>query len=80
MGLARIIEPIEAVQRGDLVALGQCRVVEDRVYQRFDGPLESDNGLSDVNQFGRPFAYDRNTQQPARFRVKQYLHQPGSVV
>jgi hypothetical protein len=62
MGLARIIDPVKSVQRGDLVAFGQCRVIEDRVYQGVDRALESQDGLSDVNEFGCTFANDMNTQ------------------
>ena len=60
--LAGIIEPVETVQRGDLVALGQCRVIENRVYQRVDRSLKTYNGLSDVNEFCCAFANDMNTQ------------------
>ena len=78
--LAGVIDSVESVQRGDLVAFGQSRVIEDGVYQGVDRALESYDGLSDVNEFGCAFANDMNTQQLARFPVKQDLQEPGSVV
>ena len=80
MGLPGIVEPVKAVQRCYLVALGQCRVVKNRVYKGVDRALETYNGLSDVNEFGCPFTNDMNPQQLVRFSVKQQLQEPGSVV
>jgi hypothetical protein len=80
MGLAGIVDSVKAVQGGDLVAFGQGRVIEDSVYQGVDRALESYNGLSDVNEFGRPFSNNMNTQELARFPIKQNLQQPGGVV
>jgi len=77
---ARIIKPVKAVQGGDFVALGQCRVVKNRVYKGVDRALETYDGLSDVNEFGRPFSNNMNTQELARFPMKQNLQEPGSVV
>src|SRR5262245_2726193 len=51
-------QPVDPIERGGLVALGQCGIVEDRVDEVVDRAAECQDGLADVDQFAGALADD----------------------
>jgi len=61
------IEPIPRIERRHLVRPGKRRVVEDRVDEVIDRPLEAHHRLSDVNDLGCVSPEDMDAQDRAVF-------------
>src|SRR5438067_11202076 len=49
-------QPVRRIERGDLVRLGEGRVVEDRLDQVVDRAAEAHHRLADVDELRRPGA------------------------
>ena len=64
------------VEGGDLVGLGQRRVVEDGVDQVVDGAAAAHHGLADVDEFGGAGAEDVHAEQLAVSGVTSSLSMP----
>src|SRR4051812_8786980 len=64
---------IRGVQRGNLVALGQRRIVEDRREEIVETTAERDHRLADVQQLRRARADDVHAQQAAILAMKEHL-------
>src|SRR5579859_6783047 len=75
----RLTEPgdlahlVHGVQGGDLVRLGQGRVVEHRVDQVVDGAAAAHDGLADVDELGGPGAEHVHAEQPVVIQADQEL-------
>src|SRR5262249_41514460 len=66
----QLVEPVEG---RDLVALGERRVVEDRVDEVLDGALVGHDGLADVDQFRRAGPDRMDAQERVALLVDQEL-------
>jgi hypothetical protein len=66
-------EPVHPVKRRDLVAFGQCRVVEHGFDEVVDLAAERQYRLADVDQLARTFADDVNAEQLAGLGVEYQL-------
>ena len=71
--LAHERQLVRGVERGDLVALGERRVVEDSRQEIVEPPAERDYGLADVNELGGPAADAVAAEQPAAVAVEEHL-------
>src|SRR5262249_61806424 len=67
------------VERRDLVALGQRRVVEHRPEEVIDPPAETQHRLPDVDQLGRARADRVNAEQPPVLTMEEHLEEPAVV-
>src|SRR5262245_5118508 len=65
---------VVCVERGDLVALGQRRIVEGVLDEIVDGDAKVEHRLADVNELGRAFADDMRTEKLAVREREQELH------
>lgn len=72
-------EMIESVERGRAVALGEGGVIEDILHEKVDSALIGQDGLADVNQFGRPWTDNMDTQQLPCVTMKHELEQSFKV-
>src|ERR1044072_3322828 len=72
-------ELVDAVEGGSLVALGERRVVEDRVDEVVNRALQDHHGLADVQNLGRALADDVDAEDFARLAVENNL-QPARRV
>src|SRR5580700_1853757 len=70
---------IQAVERGRFVAFRQGRVIEHRVHEIVHRPLEGQNRLADVHQFGRPFSYDMHAEDLLSLAMENQLEPPRGV-
>src|SRR5262249_27382722 len=69
---------VHSVERGDLVGLGQGRVVEDGVDQVVDGAAAAHDRLPDVDQLGGAGAEHVDAEQPVvGQRNKELQHAVG---
>jgi hydrophobe/amphiphile efflux-1 (HAE1) family protein len=65
------------IKSGNLVGFGKCRVVEGVLDEIFDGALQVQHGLADVNEFGRTFADDMDAEQTPGLQREDQLQKPG---
>ena len=72
-------ELVETVERRRLVALGERRIVENRVDEVVDRGAQREHGLADVNQLRGPFTDDVNAEQGPGLAVEDDL-QPARRV
>ena len=73
------VEAADAVEGGDLVALGEGGVVEDGVDEVLDGAAEGHDGLADVDEFCGAFADDVDAEDLAGVAVEDELEAAGGV-
>lgn len=64
-----VSETIESVERGRAVTLCEGGVIEDVVHEKVDRALIGHDGLSDVNQFGRPRPAWQAASRPCSMEV-----------
>src|SRR5262249_60987067 len=64
---------------GNLIALGQCGVIEDGLEKVVQSPAQTEHGLSPMNEFGGAPADTMTTQQPSAFTAKKNFEHPSSV-
>src|SRR6266542_2561023 len=76
---ASVAELVGGVERGDLVALGERRVVEDRLQEVVDPAPQPEHRLPDVDQLRRAGADGVDAQEPPILPVKEHLEQAGVV-
>src|SRR6266540_898674 len=76
---ATLAQPVDAIERSRLVTFSQRRVVEHGVDEVINRAAERQDGLPDVNQLAGALADDMNTQERARFGVKDQFQQAGAV-
>src|ERR1043166_6401294 len=77
--LSETRELVDAVEGGGLVALGERRVVEDRVDEVVNRALQGHHGLADVQNLGRALADDVDAEYLARLAVEDDLQASGGV-
>src|SRR5262245_5357515 len=58
---------------GNLVALGQCGIIEYGLEKGVQPAAETEHGLSHMNEFGGAAADTMTTQQPSVFTVKKHF-------
>src|SRR5262245_17920560 len=58
---------------GNLIALGQCRVIEYGLEKIVESAAQREHGLSNMNKFGGAAADAMTTQQPSVFTVKKHF-------
>src|SRR5258708_21972321 len=66
-------DAVDPVKRRYLVAFGERRIIEDRIYEIIDRASERQYRLTDVNQFTGAVADNVNTQQFAGLAVEDQL-------
>jgi hypothetical protein len=64
-----------SVQRGDLAAFCQGRVVEDRLKEAIAPAAEALGALSDMDYLGRACADGVHAQQPAAFAMEGHFQE-----
>src|SRR6185436_15141425 len=72
-------ELVQAGQRGDLVALGERRIVEDVIDEVAHRTSERHHGLADVYELGRAFADDVDAQDLPRLLMEEQLEPARGV-
>src|SRR5438093_13669607 len=77
--LSDLVEPVRGIEGGDLVGVGEGRVVEDRVDEVVDGETPRHRRLADVDELRGGGPEDVNAFEGARVGVDQQLQQPGVV-
>src|SRR5438094_3599397 len=70
---------VRGVERGDLVALRERRIVEDRLEKVVEPAAEPQDGLADVDQLGRARAQAVHGQQPPILAMEEHLDEPAPV-
>src|SRR5271157_4966069 len=70
---------VHRVQGGDLVGLGQGRVVEDGIDEVVDGAATAHDGLADVDQFGGAGAEHVDAEQIPGIQRHQELQDPVGI-
>ena len=58
---------VAGIEASDLVGFGQRRIVEGVFDEILDGALEVKHGLADMDELGRAFADNVDTEQAAGF-------------
>src|ERR1700738_1123177 len=72
-------ELVQSVERRGLVALGQSRVVKDRVDEILHRSLEDHHGLADVQQLAGAVTDDVDPQDLAGLTMEDQLEASGGV-
>src|SRR5258708_31966635 len=70
---------VAAVEGGDLVALGEGRVVEHGLDEVVDGALQAHHGLTDMNELGRAGADDVHAEDGLGLLVDEQLEHAALV-
>src|SRR5262245_26435647 len=70
---------VEGVESGDLVALREGRIVEDRLEKVVHPAAEPEHGLADVDQLGRAGPDGVDAEEPPIVPVKEHLEKPAVV-
>src|SRR5579862_6515218 len=72
-------QPVDAIEGGGLVALGQGWIVEYRVDEVVEIAVERHDRLADMDELRRALADDVHAEHLARFAVEDQLQAPGGV-
>src|SRR5262249_30726115 len=72
-------ELVGGVERRDLVALGERRVVEDRLQEVVEPAAEADDRLTNVDQLRRSAADGVDAQQLAAVSMKEHLEEAAVI-
>src|SRR6476469_10793126 len=67
---------VDAVEGRLLITFRECGIVKNRLHEIIDCALQDHHCLPDVQQFRRPFADYVNSQNLARFAMKNNLQPP----
>src|SRR5262245_48836246 len=70
---------VGGVERGDLVALGQGRIVEDGLEKVVEPAAETEHGLPNVHELGRAGAQTVHGQEAPVLPVEQHLEEAAAV-
>src|SRR5215469_6722654 len=73
------VQPAEPVECGCLVALCECRVIEDGVDEVIDCAPEDHHSLANVHKFARALANDMHSQHLAGVAMEDQLQPPRGV-
>src|SRR5580700_4147381 len=72
-------QPVVAIERGGLVALGQGWIVEDRIDEVVERAVQRHHCLTDVHEFRRALTDDVHAQHLFRFAMEDQLQPSGRV-
>src|ERR1700733_6637301 len=72
-------KPVDAVERGSLVALGKGGVIEHRINKVVQCTAERHNSLADVQQFAGALADDVHAQQVSCLAMENDLQASGGM-
>jgi hypothetical protein len=70
------LQPVQAIQSGDPVGLGEGRIVEDRVAEILDRSAKGEDGLSDMDDLRRAVADRVDAQDLRRLGIEENLELP----
>jgi hypothetical protein len=71
--------PVQAVEGGGFVALGESGVVENGVDEIVDGAVESEDSLADVKEFGGAFTDDVDAEEMLGVGIEKDFEATGGV-
>src|SRR5262249_2467413 len=77
--VASAAELVVGVERRDLVALGECRIVEHGPEEGIDPAAQAQNRLADMDQLGRAGADRMDAEQWPVLAMEEHLEEPAVV-